>query len=269
MSSGIKLTHEEVAECFTQHGCELLSEYKNARTKVKYRCGCGEVSEIVFYSFKAGNRCRSCGNRKNSERLTLLQKEAADKFSKINCKLLGEYKKSSEPVEFQCHCGRLAVGIPNNIWRRGRCGLCGLDARSKEGHYMWHPDRDEFKKRCNFKDRCHKLITMVLAVTGRVKNKKSAELLGYDYKELQRHIQSHPDWDSLKGKKWHTDHVFPIKAFIDHGISDLKIINALDNLRPLAASQNLCKNAKYDKDQFYKWLTTKGVVLNETSDHGF
>lgn len=261
MASGIKLSHEEVSKCFKEQGCELLEEYKNARTKMKYRCCCGNVSEIVFYSFKAGNRCRSCGNKKNAEKQTFLQKDAAEKFRKIGCELLGTYVKASVPVEFKCHCGRVSTTLPNNVWRRGRCGECGIEARSGSGHYMWYDDRDAFKLLCSFKDRCHKLITMVLKVTGRVKNKKSAELLGYDYKQLQSHIKSHPNWENVKDKPWHVDHIFPIKAFIDHGISDLKIINSLDNLRPLDAAENFCKNAKYDKDEFYKWLKKKGIDL--------
>jgi len=102
---------------------------------------------------------------------------------------------------------------------------------------------------------------MVLNVTGRVKNEKSAKLLGYDYKQLQEHITGHPNWEKVKNKKWHVDHILPIKAFLDHGISDLKIINALGNLRPLGAKANLCKNAKYNKDDFQKYLERKGVQL--------
>jgi hypothetical protein len=59
---------------------------------------------------------------------------------------------------------------------------------------------------------------------------------------------------------WHTDHIFPIKAFLDYGIVDIKIINCLENLRPLDAKENLCKNAKYDKVLFEQWLQSKGVV---------
>jgi hypothetical protein len=63
-----------------------------------------------------------------------------------------------------------------------------------------------------------------------------------------------------QGWEWHIDHIFPIKAFIDHGITDLSIINDLDNLRPLSKKENLSKNAKYDKDKFMKWLSTKIVA---------
>lgn len=260
MASGKRLSYEEVKQYFAEQGCELLSnEYKNAHTKVKYRCSCDREAEIVFYSFKAGNRCRQCGNAKISERFYYDQTKAEEKFKAVGCQLIGEYLGASKKVSFRCHCGEISEGLPNNIWRSGRCKKCGLKARSGSNHYMWYHDRDQFKELCNFKDRCHKLITMVLNVTGRVKNKKSAELLGYDYKRLQEYIKSHPNWAGLKGKKWHVDHIFPIKAFIDHGISDLKIINALDNLRPIEAAENCSKNAKYDKDEFYVWLKTKGI----------
>jgi hypothetical protein len=105
-----------------------------------------------------------------------------------------------------------------------------------------------------------------LNVTGRVKNKRSAEMLGYDYKQLQEHIIGHQSWPTLKDKAWHVDHIFPIKAFIDYGISDLKVINALDNLRPLGAIENMCKNASYDKNEFERYLRYKGVSYGPRSN---
>ena len=57
--------------------------------------------------------------------------------------------------------------------------------------------------------------------------------------------------------------VHPIKAFLDQGISDLKIINALDNLMPLDATENMCKNAKYDKEGFLNYLKNKGICFDK------
>lgn len=260
MSSGIRFSYQDVSKYFTEQGCELLeTEYQNARTKMRYRCSCGNESTIVFDSFRRGNRCRACGGKKIAQHFSYDQNVAKKKFADIGCELLGEYHGSSVKVQFRCSCGRVSEGLPNNIWRRKRCRECGTEARSGSGHYMWCDDRDEYKLRCSFKDRCHKLITMVLNVTGRVKNKKSAELLGYDYKQLQEYVQRHPNWEKVKDRKWHIDHIFPIKAFLEYGISDLKIINALDNLRPIDAKENMCKNAKYDKREFISWLQTKGV----------
>jgi hypothetical protein len=52
--------NESIRKLFTDVGCELLSEYVNRRTKVKYRCSCGNVAEIRIDSFQAGTRCRGC-----------------------------------------------------------------------------------------------------------------------------------------------------------------------------------------------------------------
>lgn len=100
---------------------------------------------------------------------------------------------------------------------------------------------------------------MSLNVTGRVKNKRTAELLGYDYRQLQEHITSHPNYNKVKNGKWHIDHIFPIKAFADHNIFDLSLINCLENLRPITAKQNLKKNAKYCIVDFRDWLDEKGI----------
>lgn len=257
---GKRFTYEEVKEYFESQNCELLEkEYKNARTRMRYRCQCGNISKIVFYSFKIGNRCSECGKNKISKRFTYTQEEAENKFKEIGCELLEEYKGAYEKAKFKCSCGRISKAIPNNIWRRKRCGQCGLESRSGENHYMWHDDRDEFNTRSAFRQRCYKLVQMVLSVTGRVKNKKTAKLLGYDYKQLQEHIINHPNWEKVKNEPWHIDHIFPVKAFLDYGITDLKIINSLGNLQPLSAKENMAKNASYDTNGFLKYLEEKGI----------
>lgn len=71
---------------------------------------------------------------------------------------------------------------------------------------------------------------------------------GYTFEELEHHIESQfadgMSWDNRS--EWHIDHIKPIKAFLDEGITDPAIINALDNLQPLWAKDNLNKGAKYD-----------------------
>lgn len=69
IANSMKLDFEYVKEYFTQNGCELIEDkYKNARTKIQYRCSCGSISSISFDSFKNGNRCKECGNRKSAEK---------------------------------------------------------------------------------------------------------------------------------------------------------------------------------------------------------
>lgn len=265
MYDSMRLTYEEVKSKFEAEGCELLeTEYKNARTKMRYRCSCGNESSIVYDSFRKGNRCRQCGNKKSRYKQKLRHEEVSAYFKEQGCELLEEYKDSRTPVSYRCNCGNIAKISWNNFRTKNkRCRECGIAKRSGSNHYEWKEDREAHNAEYAFRQRSYKLIKMVLNVTGRVKNERTAKLLGYDYKALQEHITGHPNWSSVKDRPWHIDHIFPIKAFLDFGISDLKIVNALDNLRPLEATENLAKNAKYDKEAFKNYLRHKGVSFTE------
>lgn len=78
---------------------------------------------------------------------------------------------------------------------------------------------------------------------------KAEKLLGYTCEQLREHIESQfkegMSWDD-RGK-FHIDHIKPIKAFLDEGITDPAIVNALDNLQPLWAHENLSKGAKHER----------------------
>lgn len=81
------------------------------------------------------------------------------------------------------------------------------------------------------------------------KRARAEKLIGYTYEQLHSHIESQfkdgMSWENRS--EWHIDHIKPIKAFLDEGITDPKIINALDNLQPLWAHENLSKGAKHDE----------------------
>lgn len=259
-ANALKLDFGYIEKIFEEQGCELLEHvYKNARTKMRYRCVCGRVSSICFDSFKNGNRCRKCGNAKSSKVQKLSQEEVAAVFNIHNCVLLDQYVSSLKPVKFVCSCGNESTILLSNFQKRKQCSQCGLKSRSGKNHYEWRADRDVMQKELLFRQRCYKLVRMVLNVTGRVKNKKTTELLGYDYKQLQEHITNHPNYDLVKSGRWHIDHIFPIKAFVDHNIESLALINCLENLRPISMVENCSKNGKYDINEFRNWLEKKGV----------
>lgn len=266
-ANSMKLSFEYVAQYFKDNNCELLeTEYINARKSMSYRCSCGTTSNICFDSFKNGNRCRKCGSKKSSIKQLLTHNEVNIFFAEHGCKLLSQYSGSNNPLQFICKCGKEASILWSNFKRKKRCAACGLKNRSGENHYEWREDRIAKHKDDLFRQRCYKLVRMVLNVTGRVKNKRTAELLGYDYKQLQEHITTHPNYNNVKDGKWHIDHIFPIKAFADHSITDLALINCLENLRPISQFENSSKNAKYDKEEFHIWLKNKGIdYANESS----
>lgn len=64
-----------------------------------------------------------------------------------------------------------------------------------------------------------------------------------------------------KKKKWHIDHISPLKAFVDYGILDVALANSLKNLQPLLEEENFSKSDKYDRFCFENWLESKGINL--------
>lgn len=80
----------------------------------------------------------------------------------------------------------------------------------------------------------------------REKNGRTEDLLGYTRHELRSHIERQFSkgmaWDNHG--KWQIDHITSISTFINQGIDDPKIINALTNLKPIWAKENQLKNNK-------------------------
>lgn len=87
--------------------------------------------------------------------------------------------------------------------------------------------------------------SVVRTLRGRTKDKRSQELLGYTRSELVAHIEKQftagMSWEN-HGEVWHIDHIIPLSKLIDDGETDPKVINALSNLRPLCALENIKKN---------------------------
>jgi hypothetical protein len=98
------------------------------------------------------------------------------------------------------------------------------------------------------------MLRNTLKRTNQKKNDKTCKMLGYSFEELQKHVYGHKNWGSVKNSLWHLDHIFPIRAFIDYGINDIKLINCLDNLQPLSCEENIKKNDNYSREEFEEWL---------------
>ncbi len=163
LKNKFKLKYDYVKKFFEDRNCYLLSEnYINARAKLDYICECGNKSKIVFDSFRKGNRCKKCGNIKNSKKQTLSQDQVAKFFKDQGCKLIGLYKKARLPVEFICKCGQNHKKTLNNFQKVPRCPACSLLGRSGSHHYEWISDRE--KKRTNdlFRQKCRSMINICI-----------------------------------------------------------------------------------------------------------
>lgn len=80
------------------------------------------------------------------------------------------------------------------------------------------------------------------------KPRPTEECLGYTKENLVAHIEAQfqdgMTWSNHG--EWHIDHIKPISVFLNEGVKDPSIINALSNLRPIWASENIKKGAKYN-----------------------
>ncbi|MCK5127698.1 MAG: hypothetical protein KAR42_15680 [candidate division Zixibacteria bacterium] len=88
----------------------------------------------------------------------------------------------------------------------------------------------------------------VMRRIGATKSESSSKILGYSASDLRKHIESKfkPGMGWRNRSDWHIDHKKPIAIFLKEGITDPAIINALDNLQPLWAIDNLRKGSKWN-----------------------
>lgn len=107
----------------------FLDPYVNNKTKLRVRHNkCGNVYEVVPYSFKQGRRCPKCQliSQANMRRLS------NEQFLKRVYNLVGDeytviepYVNSNKPIKIKHNkCGRISKMSPNNFMQGARCKYC-------------------------------------------------------------------------------------------------------------------------------------------------
>lgn len=263
---------DNVKQIFEREGYVLLADrYKNNKTKMSVICGCGNKLMINLHDFMDGIRCPKCSYKRVALLCTLSQEEVAIQFASSGCKLLGTYISAVIPVKFECECGQIDEISLNGFQNGQRCHKCGyerlLNSISGANNYAWIVDRELAARNKSIRSKCSSLLGKMVycniySVDG-YSEQDVYNILGYTYNDLLNHLSAYPRWEQIKNKKWHLDHIFPIKAFLDNDILDVKLINCLENLQPLLAEENLKKSAKYNKEEFQKWLESKSVINYE------
>jgi len=247
----MKHTYDSVRLAFKKEGYELISkEYIGYSLPLKFICPKGHQKTISLRAFLQGSRCITCGGR---ERHTL--EFVRDFFQKQKCQLLEkEYINAHLPLKYICECGTEDKKNFCNFKSGQRCPKCKDKKMSGEGHWAWMPDREKRKSEIKLRKQYYFMLQKVLKSSKTEKIGKTELLLGYTCKELQNHIFNHPNWQLCKGIDWDVDHIFPIKAFLEAGITYPKVINSLDNLQPLPKEINASKSCKYNKEEFEIYL---------------
>jgi len=255
----LSFTYEFIKKFFEKNGCEMLDIfYKNARTHINYKCSCGNISKIIFDSFRRGHRCKKCATIKNAKNQSFTFDYVRDFFKQYGCELLEKkYINNNTKMKYKCSCGGIDKISFSNFKTGKRCKKCGIKKVSGKNNYGWIKDRVVFEENKKIRKKYYAMLKYSLNRTNQVKTDRTHIILGYYPEDLQKHIQNHPNWENVKNKRYHLDHILPIQAFVDYGVKDIKLINCLDNLQPLTAQQNVRKNANYNKEEFENWLKEK------------
>lgn len=253
-----KYTQEYMNKYFKEQECELLEEYVNAHTKMKYRCSCGNINEISWNSFQQGHRCMLCsGTPKYS------QEYVNQTFLNAGCKCLDVYKNTDTPLNYICVCGNKSK-IAFKYFKKGqRCKECGYKKNSQENNWNWKLDREQIRINEKITKATGRILKRILTKTNIKKYNSYEKRCGYNSKQLLEHLQKqslYKNWVN-DTRNYHIHHIIPVSKFLKNNITDPKIINALDNLTILTKKDNLKLHDKCDDKDFIKYIENKNIIL--------
>lgn len=254
-----RLEFSDIKNRFASKGFTLLEkEYINDKTMMRFRCKCGNINACLIHSLsRKKSGCKQCiwESRKHSKEFI------KQFFENAGCKLISEYSHALEPVSYICNCGRESKIRFADFQRGKRCSGCAGERRSGPNNGFWNPDRElvELTRVIGYRSRTQ--LKSMFQRMNLQKRTNTKTYVGYSIEDLVNHIRVHQNWNNVKDDEWHIDHIFPVKAFIEHGIRDMKLICALDNIQPISKKDNLLKNCKYNRIEFREYLITKNVIV--------
>ena len=203
----------------------------------------------------SGGGCSEC------KRLKAEKKAEYDKIYRIrNADKIKEAKKESYEEKkdlvrkkHKKYYEQNKVKIKKNSNRYYYENLDKIKEYRKEKYQL---QKEEINKKTRDKrSKCGKfrlMESMRKLVKRTIKNKedRTESILGYKKEKLINRIEYQfkegMSWDNYGTSGWHIDHKKPISRFLAQGVTDPKIINALSNLQPLWAHENLSKGAKFN-----------------------
>lgn len=210
-------------------------------------CKNGHISERTT----SGN-CIECKYiYKNSEKYKTLAKKRrqTDVEKEKSRKQSKKYHKENRDKILEKMKARNAIYYQNNSDKiKANATKYQKENATQRTNYKKQWAKDKSIKDPSFKMGlvCRRMLQRALGVSGQVKYKRTVDYLPYSSDDLVNHLESKfkdgMTWENYG--KWHIDHIIPISYFIKNKIIDPAIINALTNLQPLWASENMSKGCK-------------------------
>ena len=151
-----KITFEFAKQFFKDNDCELLeTEYKNSKTKMRYKCSCGDISYINFNNFRQGKRCKKCGIEKRVKKQKHTFKSVEQLFEDEGCILLEtEYINVKTKMRYICNCGDISYTTFSCFSDGNRCKKCGYKKAGEKNRFTL-----EYARQCFEKSGCELLET--------------------------------------------------------------------------------------------------------------
>lgn len=227
------------------------------------RCDCG-IEKIVVGSHLVNGDTKSCGclnkidlTGQKFNRLMVIKRVENNKdgrtcwLCKCDCDtervITGTHLLSGHTKSCGCYKKEQSVlrlkGVPRTEETKRKLSLANIGLATGSKNPNWNPDRELVTTRRKLRAIMYSFIHRCLIN----KTDRTHKLLGYTVDDLKKHLES----KFLEGMLWNNygdwvvDHIKPIAQFAKEGISDSKTINALSNLQPLWAKDNMKKHDKY------------------------
>jgi hypothetical protein len=166
------------------------------------------------------------------------------------------YKKNNSKTGFQINCKSCAKkiikdfyhkNIDKEIERKKKYRSTESYKINNKKYESEYKNKRKIKRKENIKIRLGSVLRDMIqrCLKGEKKETRTFKLLGYDTVKLKQRIECQfsegMSWSNYG--QWHIDHKKPISKFKDG--SNISVINALSNLQPLWAKDNLSKGNKF------------------------
>jgi len=121
-------TQSEVEKIIKKEGYIVLSEYKNAKEKIKLQCPKGHIFKTRFNNFQQGQRCPVCNGG-----IRLVYDYVKGVIEKEGYKLVStKYINAIKKIKVQCPEGHI-YGVNYNAFKTGnRCPICNALNKSSK-----------------------------------------------------------------------------------------------------------------------------------------
>ena len=137
-------------------------------------------------------------------------------------------------------------------FKKAYCGRPDVKERNNQRRRRRRRDDPKYRLRCSVS----RSICRSLKRRAKTKGGSTFDHLPYTPKELMEHIEKqfdeHMTWEN-QGSYWHIDHIRPHASYkydsLDH--PEFQECWALENLRPLEATENRSKGSFYEGKRYY------------------